>query len=94
MLWLIEVHLPARRRKHSRVHTSRRTANGMFVVLHLLGSSADRRLSALSCSIPLLLVLSTSELASAETACLILLFLGDGYLPVVRWACAPGKGSG
>jgi hypothetical protein len=28
----------------------------MFVVLHLLGSSAEERLSALSCSMPLLLV--------------------------------------
>ena len=53
----------------------------MFVVLHLLGSSADQRLSALSCSIPLLLVLSASELCVCGDACPILLLLGDGYLP-------------
>jgi len=32
------------------------SAIGILVVLRLLGSSADQRLSALSCSIPLLLV--------------------------------------
>ena len=53
----------------------------MFVVLHLPGSSADRRLSALSCSIPVLLVLSASELCVCGDACSILLLLGDGYLP-------------
>jgi hypothetical protein len=36
------------------------SANGMFVVLHLLGSSAEERLSALSCSMPLLLVVGVA----------------------------------
>jgi hypothetical protein len=53
----------------------------MFVVLHLLGGSADQRLSALSCSIPLLLVLSASELWVCGDVCPILLLLGEDYLP-------------
>jgi hypothetical protein len=34
-----------------------------------------------SCSIPLLLILSASELCVCGDACPILLLLGDGYLP-------------
>jgi hypothetical protein len=52
-----------------------------MICLHACVSfQAGQRLSALSCSIPLLLVLSASELCVCGVACPILVFLGDGYL--------------